>query len=162
MTKKYHSVRNKQKPDDEFDISEDQAPESRQMNILASMGHLNDPIMIQFFIRAINLIEFFCRQAVENKQNSLFAAIAESLNNNNRETALFNCLTVPDDGVRLAVVKCLFVVPIEQFDTEEINQICLILSKSVNISAGETEFVLSSIYWILTKFVIYDGTENEE
>ena len=55
-------------------------------------------------------------------------AISQSLNNNNRETALFNCLNVPDDGVRLAVVKCLFVVPIDQFDSEEINQICMIMS----------------------------------
>lgn len=124
------------------------------------MTHLNDPIVIELFIRIINLIEYFCRQAVENTENPLFTAIALSLNNNNRETALFNCLAVPDDGVRLAVVKCLFVVPLEQFDTEEITQICQIMTQCVNIGAGQTELVLSTIYWILTKFVTGDTEEG--
>ena len=77
------------------------------------MSYLNDPMVIELLIRIINLIEYFCRQAVENTQNVLFQAIAESLNNNDRETALFNCLVIPHDPVRLAVVKCLFVVPVD-------------------------------------------------
>ena len=42
--------------------------------------------------------------------------ISDSLNENNREAALFNCLIIPDDDVRLAVVECLFVVPLKEFE----------------------------------------------
>lgn len=110
--------------------------EMGESSIAQSLSHLNDPIVIELFIRIIDLIEFFCRESIENKKNKLFEQIAQNLNDNNRETALFNCLTVPDDGVRLAVVKCLFVVPEEQFDSEELYQICKIMGSCVNIGAG--------------------------
>lgn len=84
------------------------------------MGNLADPYVIELFIRIVNLIEFFCRQAVENDENHLFKNIAESLNNNSRETALFNCLSINNDEVKCAVVRCLFVVPEDQFDNEEL------------------------------------------
>lgn len=136
--------------------------DEQSAKILRSLSHLNDPIVIELLIRIINLIEYFCLQAAENQVNTLFNAIAQSLNNNNRETALFNCLAIPDDDVRLAVVKCLYVVPVDQFDSDEISQICKIIVSCVNIGAGKTELVLSTIYWILTKFVIGDPNEDSE
>lgn len=119
MSKKYHTIGKMQtRYTEASDESDDDDPKARktvkdstESTITSSMSHLNDPIVIELFIRIINLIEFFCRQAVENTKNKLFEQIAENLNSNNRETALFNCLMVPDDGVRLAVVRCLFVVP---------------------------------------------------
>jgi hypothetical protein len=59
---------------------------------------------------------------------------------------LFNCLVVPDDDVRLAVVQCLYVVALEEFDLEEIGHITKILGECPNIGAGRTELVLSVIY----------------
>ena len=41
------------------------------------------------------------------------------MNENGREEALFMALLVPNDNVRLAVVKCLLQVPIEQLDEDE-------------------------------------------
>jgi hypothetical protein len=76
------------------------------------------------------------------------------LNRNRREDALLQCLNVPDDNVRLAVVECLFVVPLDEFDSSEIAQIVKIMNNCNNIGAGQTELVLSTIYWICTKFVI--------
>ena len=40
-----------------------------------------------------------------------------------RETALFNCLEIPSDDVKLAVVDCLYFVPIEQIDNEEMDSL---------------------------------------
>jgi hypothetical protein len=42
------------------------------------------------------------------------------LDENHREDALFNCLAIPDDDVRLAVVECLFVVPLDELAYEEL------------------------------------------
>ena len=170
MSKRYHSigkVQNKftegsEESDDDNRMQRKSVKDMVDSSIISSMSHLNDPIVIELFIRIINLIEFFCREAVENTQNKLFEQIAENLNTNNRETALFNCLMVPDDGVRLAVVRCLFVVPEDQFDSEELYQICKIMGSCVNIGAGQTELVLSTIYWILTKLVLGDPKESSD
>lgn len=59
---------------------------------------------------------------------------------------------MPNDDVRLAVVECLFNVPLIQFENEEINTLTRLMTAQ-NIGAGKTEIVLSKIFWILTKMV---------
>lgn len=171
MAKKYHfQLRGGKQDDKDSDDSDDPreslkvsaAAGKSNIHIVSSLSHLSDPIVCELFIRIINLIEFFCRQAVENEQNNLFSAIAENLNNDNREAALFNCLMVPNDEVRLTVVRCLFVVPEDQLDSEELSQLCSITGSCTNIEAGQTELVLSTIYWILTKLVLGDPNEDQE
>lgn len=109
-----------------------------------------------------------CRQAATKSSqgevvNPIFAQIADVLDSEcNREECLFNCLRIPDDEVRLAVVKCLFVVPITQFSPVELEKITQIMSKCKNISAGKTELVLSTIYWILAKFALGDPDEPDD
>lgn len=94
------------------------------------MKHLDDPIVSELFISIINLMRFFCLEAenYEENHNVLFDAVSYSLNQNNREAALFNCLNIPDDNVKLAVVSCLFVVPLDELESDEITQITAIMS----------------------------------
>ena len=75
-----------------------------------------------------------------------------------RETGLFNCLEVPSDEVKLAVVDCLNNVPLSEFDNEEISQLIKQLSQCKNIGAGKTEVVIAKIMWIITKL----AKEREE
>lgn len=74
-------------------------------------------------ISIINIVEFICREASSNQKNDLFSEMSAALNesDNSREQALFNCLEVPDDDVKLAVVKCLFVINIDDIDSAEIS-----------------------------------------
>jgi hypothetical protein len=65
--------------------------------------------------------------------------------------ALFNCLDVPSDDVKLAVVECLNNVSLSEFDNEEIALITRQLYQCKNIGAGKTELVLAKLFWILTK-----------
>lgn len=74
---------------------------------------------------------------------------------------MFNCLKIPNDEVRLAVVKCLFVISINDFRQDEINYLTKVMSNCNNIGAGKTEMVLSHIYWICTKFVCGDASDSE-
>jgi hypothetical protein len=61
-------------------------------------------------------------------------------------------LEIPNDDVKLAVVDCLFNVPLNELDVEEIGYL-LRLMCIANIGAGRTEIVLSTIFWILTKLL---------
>ena len=85
------------------------------------------------FISIITLTEFICREAGSNTSNDLFYEISNAMNDNEeceREQALFNCLEVPDDDVKLAVVRCLFAINSEGFEVNEIAQICNVMSNS--------------------------------
>ena len=68
---------------------------------------------------------------------------------------------MPDDNVRLAVVKCLYVVPLDQFDEDEIEQIVKTISQCGDISEGQTELVLATVYWICCKLVEKQSQQKE-
>jgi hypothetical protein len=78
------------------------------------------------------------------------------MNNIERETVLFNCLLIPDDNVKLAVVQCIFVVPLDEFETDEISQFAKIVSNTHNVGKGKTELVIAFIFWIFCRLVIGD------
>jgi len=138
---------------------DDDAKQGVQQRNLQSLKHLDDPIANELFISIIKLMEYFCLES-ESTLNDLFDEISQSLDQNKREDALFNCLAIPDDHVRLAVVRCLYVVPLDEFDADEIEKITSIMTTCNNICAGETELILSTIYWICTKFVTPDSDDG--
>ena len=169
MTRQYHKIQNgpaKNQGDDQEAI---QMNDKMEMNkgfsagkdpdrqqVTQSLSHLDDYIVNDLFKSIIRLVELICRQAVVNKKNTLFKTISDALDGGHREEALFNCLEIPNDDVRLAVVKCLFVIPIQDFQMPEISHLTKVMSNCNNIGAGKTEHVLSTIYWICTKFVCGD------
>jgi len=104
-------------------------------------------------------MSFFCEEAVNNDDNdeSVFELVSRALNESSRETALFNCIEVPNDDLKLSVVECLYNVSLAEFDSEELTQIVKVLSSCKNIGAGKTELVLAKLFWILAKL-----TKEEE
>ena len=111
------------------------------------------------FIAIVQLMSFFCEEAVNNDDNdgSVFELVSRALNESSRETALFNCIEVPNDDLKLSVVECLYNVSLAEFDSEELTQIVKVLSSCKNIGAGKTELVLAKLFWILAKL-----TKEEE
>ena len=82
----------------------------------------------------------------------LYELTCARLNASHREDALFRVLDVPNDEVKLAVVHCLYYVPIEEIDAQEIDQMLKLMSPQ-NIGAGKTELVLSVIFNILSNLI---------
>lgn len=76
-----------------------------------------------------------------------------------RETALFKCLEIPNDDVRLVVVNCLYYVPLEQIAAEEIDQLLKLMTPQ-NIGAGKTELVLSVIFNILSNLISDNSSQS--
>jgi hypothetical protein len=81
-----------------------------------------------------------------------FEQVCKELNTKNREDKFFECLKIRNDEVRLIVMEALYNVNLDEFDIEEIDKLCKNLQVQ-NISAGNTEFILSTIFWILTKLI---------
>ena len=164
-TRRYHMTRNKRQNDgldDELKQLENGANQQAYKEaVLKSLSAQEDPYISELFVSIINLMHFICKCAISNNENELFEQFAEALDEAGREDVLFNCLAMSDDNVRLAVVKCLFVVPLDQFDETEIESIVKTISECTNISAGETELVLSTIYWICCKLVDVEEQHKE-
>eukprot|EP00746_Dinoflagellata_sp_MGD_P070651 gnl/MRDRNA2_/MRDRNA2_28897_c0_seq1.p1 gnl/MRDRNA2_/MRDRNA2_28897_c0~~gnl/MRDRNA2_/MRDRNA2_28897_c0_seq1.p1 ORF type:complete len:1753 (+),score=324.55 gnl/MRDRNA2_/MRDRNA2_28897_c0_seq1:228-5486(+) len=102
------------------------------------------------FIAIIEMIEFFTAMT-EDPQCTL---VSETLNDQGRETALFTLLDVPSDDVKVAVMKCIEKVQLNQLDSEEIGFLIKLLNDSKNIGAGRTEELLESVIGQLERLVL--------
>jgi hypothetical protein len=120
-----------------------------------SLSHLTNKTIHQLFIAIVKLISYFSEHSnLTSNITKVTAEIAKSLNQNQRETFLFNCLVIPSDDVRLAIVKCLLMIKVEEWETEEIGHLVTMLGSYKNLGAGKTEQVLSSIFMILSKLCL--------
>jgi hypothetical protein len=87
------------------------------------LTHCDDPLIHDLFISIIRLLNLVCEysETAPPASKRIFEDASVALNDNGRETGLFNCLEVPNDEVKLAVVECLNNVPLSEFDNEEIS-----------------------------------------
>ena len=130
------------------------------------ISSLTNKFLHELFVSIIDLIRFFSEKSVEENTQSpviqeICKQVSNTLNSNNREEHLFNCLEIPNDSVKLAVVKCLDKIPIEEIDIEETGHIVRILGNYKNLGVGRTEEVLSQVFLLLNKLVM-DPEKGED
>ena len=70
-------------------------------------------------------------------------------------------MEIPNDDVKLACVECLYYVPIDEIDAEEIDALLKLMSPQ-NIGAGKTELVLSVIFNILSNLISDNSAKTIE
>ena len=115
-------------------------------------------------ISIVHLIYFVCKNS-QNPNSPLYKRCREYstiLNSHGREQILFNCLQIPDDDVKLAVVQSLDQVDIEEIEVDELTFFVRLLESYKNLGAGKTEEVLAVIFIILTKVVRDSGPSSRE
>jgi hypothetical protein len=128
------------------------------------INSLSNKYLHRLFIAIIDLVKFFSNKLMETtipEISELCTSISTTLNANDREELLFNCLEVQNDSVRLAVVQCLDKIPVEEIDIEETGHIVRILESYKNLGVGRTEEVLSQIFILITK-ILENGEKGEE
>lgn len=130
-----------------------QVEAKKALAVSKSLEHMDNKIVQSLFNSIINLIKLFTDLASEGLDNDLFLQMSERLNELGREDCLFNALIVPDDYVKLSVVSALYVVPLDAYQSDEINRIIEALTSCKNIGAGETERILALIFHNCTRFV---------
>jgi len=113
--------------------------------------NLTSPSMQGMIESIINLITFFGKNSQrELPIKQICQQISSDLNDMERDDALTACLSVPSDNVKKAVVQAFFYVDSSEFEAEEIRNIYYQIS-NVNLTAGDIEEVISTIYIILAK-----------
>jgi hypothetical protein len=96
---------------------------------------------IEAFHAIIELFEYF----MTTPDEPLCEVVNEALNGSQREMVLLQLLEIPDDGLRIAVMRCISKVPLGQIENDEMNLLVKMLSDTRNIAAGENERILSDV-----------------
>lgn len=80
--------------------------------------------MNELFISITNLMKFFGKNS-SNKSNIklLCSDICSEMNKFNRDKTLSNLLKVPNEDVKLSVVKCFYSINVEELEQEELSLI---------------------------------------
>lgn len=114
---------------------------------------MDDELVCTLFESIINLLQHFSLHGFLGT-NERFDEISERLNELGRDGALFNAMKIQNDAVKLAVVDCIYVVPMDEFEEDEISGIVGLLETYDDIDEGDAESVLATIFHTLTKFVL--------
>jgi hypothetical protein len=112
---------------------------------------LNSEVMHNLVMSIAGVIEYFGKNSKRDSpiQKHCIKMCSE-LNEMNRDTALCNCLTIPNDEVKKSLVECLYALDYTEFDPEEINNLNQ-QTKNINLTGGIIEYVVAVVYTILTK-----------
>ena len=107
---------------------------NRERVIDHALNVLHNEKIQNLIVAIINLISVISEKA--NHGLISFEKASQALNDNYRENLLFSCLAIPSDFVKLAVVRCLYNVKLEEFDKEEINNLVELIKSYKNVGAG--------------------------
>jgi hypothetical protein len=126
-----------------------------------SLRTLHNKHMTDLIESVINIVSYYCEAAGKKPSPSPIALqVSQKMDEAEREKYLFDCILCPSDKVRLAVVDCLYHVPLSQLDEDETSKLVNMLNEQTNISAGETEVVIAKSFDLLTKMVLNNVEKN--
>ena len=118
----------------------------------------NDPASVAL-ARAICKVVYYYTYHSCDKDDEQVRGICEYtcsiLNEMNRDTVLFKCLEIPNDKLKLIIVKILNAVNPKQYEEGQQKRFWAILKEHKNVGAGKNEIVIGTILLILTKVKQY-------
>jgi len=98
----------------------------------------------------------------EKKLLKTFERVCKELDAKNREDRLFLVMNkIKNDKVKAQVMEALYNVNLDELSIEEVETLIKKLEVP-NISAGNTEIILASIFWILTKLILDKKANSAE
>ena len=128
------------------------------------LRYMDSPIINSLYISLIDLMSFFGENSLENSPfcpiGKICSDIASEMNKLNRDNGLANALFLPNEDVKLSVVKCYYGVKVEELEPEEIASIYRQLGY-ISTIAGKFQVIIAIIFLILNKWFLYHlGKKN--
>ena len=117
---------------------------------------LDSPILNDLFISITQLMSFFGRNSQNNsKIKNICKETCSEMNKLNRDNALSNILKIPNENVKLSVVRCFYFMNVEELEPEELSIIYKQLTFISSIN-GKNFTIVAIIYLIMNKwFLVY-------
>ena len=119
------------------------------------LRYMDSKIINELYISIINLMSFFGENSKNNSPIGYICKdIASEMNKLNRDAGLANALVLPNEDVKLSVVKCYYAVNVEELEPEEIASIYRQLGY-ISTIAGKFQTIIAIIFLILNKWFLY-------
>ena len=126
----------------------------KQKELKIRMNQVTNPIMHRLIVSVLHVVSWYCSEGSSARARPHVVGILTKLDENNRDALVFGCLACPADEVRLAAVRCLNEVPMDQLGEEEIRILVKSIQERRNISMGDAEVIISDAYSLLTKLTL--------
>ena len=119
------------------------------------LRYMDSKIINELYISLINLMSFFGENSRNNSSIGYICKdIASEMNKLNRDEGLANALILPNEDVKLSVVKCYYAINVEELEPEEIASIYRQLGY-ISTIAGKFQTIIAIIFLILNKWFLY-------
>lgn len=126
----------------------------------AEPAKMNSEIIQNMFISIAYLIEYFGKNAKkESPIKNFCAAVCNEMNDQNRDKILCDCISVPNDYVKKAIVDTLYSLDCAQLQEDEIKLLYKQV-KNINLTGGLNDYIVSIIFIIISRCFAYFHTEK--
>jgi hypothetical protein len=118
----------------------------------------NDPAFVNLARAICKVIYYYTYHSCDDSDpevKKICIFTCDKLNEMNRDVVLFKCLEIPNDKLKMIIVKILNAVNPEQYEEAEQKRLWSILKEHKNVGAGKNEIVIGTIFLILTKIRQY-------
>ena len=120
------------------------------------LPYMNSEIINNLIISITRLMSFFGKNAqIASPIQKKCKDICLEMNNLKRDTALTNCLLLPNEDVKLSIVECFFSIEVEQLEPEELTSIYKQLSYLSSIN-GKMIKIVAIIFILMNKWFLFN------
>eukprot|EP00300_Choanocystis_sp_HF-7_P018139 c19952_g1_i1.p1 GENE.c19952_g1_i1~~c19952_g1_i1.p1 ORF type:complete len:1707 (+),score=304.72 c19952_g1_i1:244-5364(+) len=116
------------------------------------LKHQRDKVILEMLK---SIVDFLALLHIKARGDPKIPATAEAkklcdrLDKADREEKLFALLEVPDDEVKVAVIRCLQQVPLDNYQENEVNYLIEMLASAENLTVGRIEEIIAGIFNVL-------------
>ena len=120
------------------------------------LPYMNSEIINNLIISITRLMSFFGKNSqIASPIQKKCKDICLEMNNLKRDTALTNCLLLPNEDVKLSIVECFFSIEVEQLEPEELTSIYKQLSYLSSIN-GKMIKIVAIIFILMNKWFLFN------
>ncbi|CAJ1351610.1 unnamed protein product, partial [Effrenium voratum] len=125
-------------------------------------GELENDLVTNAMVGIVSLVEFFAAEDDSIEDDQARQLVNDAMNIQGRETILLKLLVIPNDDLKLIVMRCLSKVPLSQIEPDEMGAIVKCLSDVKNIGEGRTEEMLALVVRQLQRLLLAPGETGQQ
>jgi len=124
-------------------------------------AELENDLVTSAMLGIVSLVEFFAAEDDSIEDDQARQLVNDAMNIQGRETILLKLLVIPNDDLKLIVMRCLSKVPLSQIEPDEMGAIVQCLSDVKNIGEGRTEEMLALVVRQLQRLLLAPGETGQ-
>lgn len=119
----------------------------------------NDPVYVKLIKSCCDLIYYYTYHLFDEDTaiKDICGKVCETLKEANRETFLFRSFEIPNDSLRMIIVKIFNSIQVSELNEDDFKRLWSLVGEQKNVGAGSNEIIVGTLLLIMTKIKQYDG-----